>query len=387
MEQFKIENQSENKEKIIAEFEDLRGKDLSREDLSQVSTDILTTAQFDTETIWPNIEKLPAGFNPEKFLEEGKNPGLGIKELHQQGIDGRGVVVAIIDHKLDIDHPEYRDSLIDCKEYGPAEEEPISMHGPAVASLLVGKDCGVALGAKLCYYAVPSHSGKRDFTYNTKALIDIIENNKNLASDKKVRVVSCSIGYRVDVSETGLDEYAKALQLAKDSGIFVVDVLGDKVGVNFSGGGSPEDKDNFESYSYWLSKRGQEREILLSQSPDKIFQIIRRDGLEASLTDSALRDKISAKLKAREREIIIPSDYRTVASSSRKRNQFFYEGKGGLSWSVPYLAGIFALALQVNPSIKQEEIAEIIDKTAIINTKGLRIINRKGIIEAVQNNQ
>jgi hypothetical protein len=58
-----------------------------------------------------------------------------------------------------------------------------------------------------------------------------------------------------------------------------------------------------------------------------------------------------------------------------------YNGKGGISWSVPYLAGLFALALQVNPKLQREELAEIISESAAVNKKGLRIVNPKDIID------
>ncbi|HPL22696.1 MAG TPA: hypothetical protein PKV49_03465, partial [bacterium] len=132
-----FEKINNHQELIIDRFADLRGRNLSQQNLSMVSADILKTAEFDTATIWPKKEKLPTAFNPEKLLLDGKNPGLGIKKLHQQGIDGRGVVVAILDQGLDINHPEYKDSLIDYQTRG-IDSEPISMHGPAVASLLVG---------------------------------------------------------------------------------------------------------------------------------------------------------------------------------------------------------------------------------------------------------
>ena len=61
-----------------------------------------------------------------------------------------------------------------------------------------------------------------------------------------------------------------------------------------------------------------------------------------------------------------------------------YNGKGGMSWSVPYLAGLFALALQINPNLQKEEIAEIIKKSAVVNNKGLKIVNPEGIIELVK---
>jgi hypothetical protein len=61
-----------------------------------------------------------------------------------------------------------------------------------------------------------------------------------------------------------------------------------------------------------------------------------------------------------------------------------YNGEGGISWSVPYLAGLFALTLQVNPNLQREEIAEIINESVVVNTKDLRIVNPKGIIDVAK---
>ena len=56
----------------------------------------------------------------------------------------------------------------------------------------------------------------------------------------------------------------------------------------------------------------------------------------------------------------------------------------GISWSVPYLAGVFALVLQIKPELKQAEISRIIVQTATINKQGLRIINPRGVIDEVK---
>ena len=380
--------ETENKqEQTIAQFEDLRGKDLSTKNLVDVPVDILRTTEFDTETIWPEKEKLPKNFDPEKLLEESKNPGLGIKELHEQGITGQGVVVAIIDQKLDIGHPEYKNSIVDYKEYDEAGKEEVSMHGPAVASLLVGKDCGVAPGARLVYKATPSG---RSFLSEAQALKDIIEDNKNVPQNEKVRVVSCSIDYMLEKPEPGLDEWIDALKKAKELGIFVVDVGGNQIDISFSGGGSPENKNDFENYLSWLREdEGNEElnKIISEGNIDEILKKLRevkKDDL-ANISDIDLRKKIEALLDKRKKEIVVPSDYRTMASSWNKEGQYMYNGRGGISWSVPYLAGLFALVLQINPNIKREEIAEIINKSATVNKKGLRIVNPKGIIDLVKN--
>ncbi len=379
----------ENKQKqgtLISRFEDFRGRNLSEENFSNISIDVLQTIEFDTETVWPEKEKLPKSFDPEKLLEESKNPGLGIKELHEQGITGQGVVVAIIDQKLDINHPEYKDSIVGYTEYDGAEKEEISMHGPAVASLFVGKDCGVAPGAKLVYKAAPAG---RSFLSESQALKDIIEGNKNVPQNEKVRIVSCSIGYMLEKPEPGLDEWVNALEKAKEAGIFVVDVGGNQIDISFSGGGSPENKNDFENYLSWLREdEGNEElnKIISEGNIDEILKKLRevkKDDL-VNISDIDLRKKIEAHLAERKKEIVVPSDYRTMASSWNKEGQYMYNGRGGISWSVPYLAGLFALILQVNPNIKREEIAEIINESAVINKKGLKIVNPKGIIDLVK---
>lgn len=45
------------------------------------------------------------------LMESGKNPGLGIRKLHKEGITGKGIGIAIIDQALLIDHVEYKEQL------------------------------------------------------------------------------------------------------------------------------------------------------------------------------------------------------------------------------------------------------------------------------------
>ena len=131
-------------------YQDVRGKDLRASDL-RYSEDILNTLEFNQETLWPPPERLPDGFDPQILLQEGMNPGLGVRGLHAQGITGAGVHVGLIDQPLLLDHPEYAGKIIsyyalDC---GPHKS---SGHGPGMASQLVGKRCGTAPGAPACMW-------------------------------------------------------------------------------------------------------------------------------------------------------------------------------------------------------------------------------------------
>ena len=346
------ENSFEKEVVSIEKFKDFRSVDLSTKNLSEVPKEILITADFDTRTIWPESDKLPLGFNPEEIIEKGKDPGLGVIELHKEGIDGRGVTVAIIDQSLAskrgefMPHQEYASNIVDYKEFGLPEDEGVSMHGPAVTSLLVGKTCGIAPEAKLVYIAVPSG---RDFNLRADALLDIIERNKTLAQEDKVRIVNCSIGYMEKNPEAGLDRWIETIKKAEEEGIIISDV-GDRTGVDYIGGGTSNEKEDTDYYD----------QALFLQEMNKA-------------DTEGLKDRI-----------IIPSDYRTMASSAGPE-EYMYNSKGGMSWSVPYLTGIFALVLQIKPDLKKEQIAQIINKTATVNNKGLKVINPKGIIEAVKN--
>lgn len=55
--------------------------------------------------------------------------------------------------------------------------------------------------------------------------------------------------------------------------------------------------------------------------------------------------------------LLIPMDSRTTASEQGPQHYVFYR-QGGWSWSIPYIAGMYALAAQVKPDITPEEFWE-----------------------------
>ena len=129
---------------------DLRSRDASDLDLRGLSAE-LALGQFDGYTVWPPNERLPNDFDPGRVLELGKNPGLGIRGLHAQGITGRGIRIGIVDQTLLTRHVEYAAQLRWYEELAGPQSTPSEMHGPAVASIAVGKTVGVAPEAELFY--------------------------------------------------------------------------------------------------------------------------------------------------------------------------------------------------------------------------------------------
>lgn len=342
---------------------DLRSSDLTELDLSKSAADLLY-ADFDSKTQWPASDKIPADFDWQRIMEIGKDPGLGMRDLHEQGLTGKGIGIAIIDQTLLVDHTEYKDRI---RVYQEAEDITggwleVQMHGPAVASIAVGKSVGVAPGADLYYIATGDCGGAMsfqdlDFSCRAKAIRRVVEINKDLPENRKIRVLSMSIGW--DPQSKGYDEITAAVNEAKEAGIFVLSTsLSLTYDLNFHGlGRSPlADPNDFWSYTpgLWWQDNFYQRQF---SSP----------------------------------ALLVPMDSRTTASPTGTEDYVFYR-QGGWSWAIPYLAGTYALAVQVKPAITPEQFWDVAlntGKTIHIEDKGKDyefgvILDAKALIEAIK---
>ena len=170
---------------------DLRSSNLALLKLDDRIDDLLHTT-FDSKTVWPN--KLPSGYNPLEIMELGKNPGLGLRSVHSTGITGKDISIAIIDQSLLTNHTEYYKRLALYEEIHCGDMQA-SLHGAAVASIVGGKTVGVAPEAKLYYIATTQGSynnGKFviDLAWIAKSIERIIQINKELPSNQKIRAIS-----------------------------------------------------------------------------------------------------------------------------------------------------------------------------------------------------
>jgi hypothetical protein len=302
---------------------DVRSTDLSSLDLHDRLSDLIN-ADFDSATKWPN--KLPESFDPVKIMELGKDPGLAIRKLHKQGITGKGVSVAIIDQTLLVNHKEYVNSVKLYEEINIPRKQEAQMHGPAVASIAVGETVGVAPEAELYYIAETHGIFKKDgfdwdFTYLAQSIDRILEINKDLPNDKKIRVISISVGWSPD--RKGYKEVLEAVDRAKKEGIFVVSSsLEETYGFRFHGLGrdsmsNPNDFNQYQPGSWWS---------------DIYF---------------------SGDFDSNKEMLLVPMDSRCTASPTGENDYVFYS-QGGWSWSIPYIAGLYALSCQADPSITPE---------------------------------
>lgn len=344
---------------------DVRSMDLSSEDLTDRIDDLLYTT-YDSKTKWP--ENLPENFNPEEAMEIYKNPGLNIRQLHAKGITGKGVGIAIIDQTLLVDHVEYKDRIKLYEENEEAGKLKAQMHGPAVASIAVGKSVGVAPEADLYYIAgdlgtYKNNNFEYDFSFLAKNIDRILEVNEGLPDANKIRVISLAIGW--NEGQKGYAEITEAVNKAKDAGIFVVSSsLEETFGYSFHGLGKYPmfDADNFESYkpgSWW------------EDNAEMFFR-------HKFWGDTSI--------------LLVPMDFRCTAAPNGVNDYAVY-ASGGWSWSIPYIAGVYALACQADPNITYDEFWDIALETGkSVMIKGHdgqeysmeKIINPVGIIERLK---
>lgn len=339
---------------------DLRGSNLAELDLSGRARD-LAHASFDSQTRWP--ASLPEGFDPEAIMALGKDPGLGVKSLHERGVTGTGVGVAIIDQRLLVDHVEYADRLRLYEEIHYRKSKngaEAAMHGPAVASVAVGRKVGVAPEADLYFIAETCKSYRdgnyvSDMTPIAEAVERICAVNDGLPEGKKIRVISISLGIKPESGNS--DRFYKAVKKAEKRNIYVVYVGSDDFGGAYR---SPlDDPDKASSYG-----------------PGSFWARIYRDTPPLEVYGDAP---------------LFPMDSRCLASPTGSGDYVFYNG-GGMSWVVPYVAGLYALACQVYPEVDRklfwrtaEETSDVVAVTG--NSRGItsiRMANPVRLIEKLE---
>jgi serine protease AprX len=320
--------------KTLAAFDDCRGTDLSQLDLSD-KKGVLTTLWLNQEVKWPDKEKMPADFRPDDLFKSAMNPGLGVRQLHARGITGTGVNVGIIDQPLSPDHPEFAGKIAAYHDVGTGKE--MSMHGPAVASLLVGTQCGTAPGARLYFVAAPSWTF--DAAYKAKALDWLIEQSKALPAGQKIRVISVSAA----PGQPGWknhEMWGEACQRAEAQGILVLDCAG------FLG-------------PCWTD----------ANDPENVAKCT------PGFPGSPMTRGSSPN------EVLTPTSPRTTAEGW---STYQYTGRGGLSWGIPYAAGVLAMGWQVRPDLPAEKMKALLLASAREVANGHRIIDPQDFIRQVQ---
>jgi serine protease AprX len=329
--------------KEVKDYQDVRYKDLSKLDLS-ARPGLPATLWFNEKTVWPAAMPVDV----KELLASGMNPALGVRKLHQDGLTGKGVNVAIIDQPLFQDHPEFKGKIAAYHDVGCQSET--SMHGPAVASLLVGAQCGTAPDARVYYVAAPSWTA--DTAYQAKALDWIVAQNAQLPPKEKIRVVSISGAPAGPGSpfKKNTELWDPACERAEKAGILVLDCT---------------HHHGFIGPCYYDAA-----------DPENVGKC--KPGFPSRPSQASLGGDQS-------RRILVPCSPKTTAEEYVKGEcGYQYDGEGGLSWSIPYCAGVLALGWQAQPHLTPQEMRELLFKSAYKNSDGALIINPPEFIRLVK---
>jgi len=272
-----------------------------------------------------------------------------------------------VDHTLLVDYAEYADRVI---YYGEAGEvmPAGSMHGLMVASVAAGGTTGVAPEAYLYFAGVSGFATKEDGTCEevltdlAQALEGLPAWDDSLPQHHRIRVVSISndIQPRYD----GYEETMDALKRAEERRILVVTLSREH-------GGD-------------IAIMGLERQPLADPDQPSSYEPPRHpiDGFFPGAEDW---------YAAKARTLFAPISSRTHASPTGKR-EYAFGRHGGLSQTVPYIAGVYALACQVEPEIAPDEFWRLVMETGHditveredLNKPVCKVINPMGLIEVLQ---
>jgi Subtilisin-like serine proteases len=317
---------------------ELRQKDLSNLNLVDRLND-LKHIWYDTDTKWP--AKLPEKFDPKKIMEKGMNQGLGIRQLQLKGITGKGINIGMIDAALLVDHQEYKDRVKLYEEIH-CYDTMASMHGPGMASLAVGKNLGVAPAADLYFIGntntnfLENNQSELDFTSVAQAVDRMLEINKMLPKNDKIRVISMSMSFCPE--NKGYKELTAAIKRAKKAGIFVISC------------------NLFETYNHQFWYQGLDRDPLADPEKTSSYHVIPWKSWMSQIKHVTGTDIYYEKEfnKYQPKEILlVPMTSKTMASPTGL-DDYSFSREGGWSSVEPYLAGLYAMACQVKPDITAE---------------------------------
>ena len=345
----KVKNIDEIKDVHTLDYHDLSELDLREyrhlfDYAPDVSIPTSGVRGWTTNVIWPAPDKMPNGFNPTKILEQAKQP------VYRPLATGKGINIAVMDNPLDVNNPEYADNIKFFQ--GPLNNQNVAphKHSGMVMGHLVGKSTGMAPDANVYYFTkITYQDRKKRHKEYANVLRSIIEFNNEQKPENKIHILSCSWGGRKKFSP----EIADLLNQLEQDGVKIILCDSDYVEEATLSGRDfmPCNNPNMTNIQPNVQKEVQE--LLHMANISKV--------------------------------IGIPTNMRTTPLES---NGWQYRISGGESSSAPYIAGVYACALEGNQLFMtrpnwQQELNDILKSTATQTEQGNYIINPSGICTKV----
>ena len=374
--------------------ERLCGVNLSQCDMSELDFEHFKLSCFDENTIFS--EEQQKKFKPSELLESAKAPMKEIQNLHNNGVDGRGIKVAIIDTNIDEEvarrkygsHFQYINSDFD------GEVEP---HGATVLDSFIQ----TAPGVEVQYYPfdkTPRENKEQQFIEYIKqisisgvkiislsnSLGNIIKNEEKLKEIRAfleqngITLIDSDLFYRDftycfrDINSDGSEEFKECLCEPED---LQHKNLWNEIYTRYHNQLSQYNVETVEKLKEKLEQAGEIRDLQALIEFEPILNYSEFSvGEGAPLHFLKQRDKQRERDK-REQSIEIPCGGRTLAGK--------YWGTSSASYTIPVIAGIFAMCKQINPQMQYEDFVSLCKETAKI-ADGRHLIQPQILLERIK---
>ena len=314
--------------------------DVSDYDFSKLNLKDMSHIAFSSTTKWPQTNKLPEGFDPASVLENSITCGEDVKKIHQEGITGEGITVAVIDSSFQGgDHIEFKNARLVKATLKDVElDDYCHFHMECVLSKLVGENLGMAPNCRvLCYEVNTEEDNSEDVV---KCLHDI---KRRINNGEKVGAVCISASI-----EDYYNFYKEYCLLVKELAIMGCEVVdSERFGENFfCCGSSFVNKDDYNEASF------------------------------IEFYSGALKKECNNKVNFICSGRAIPEFC--------NNNGYKYEVIDCFSWCVPQAVGLYALCLSQIKLLSWEMFVVICKKTSVVNKRGIRLVNPIKVIEVVK---
>ncbi len=383
--------------------EGLCGRDISQWDLSDLSPEFFKKLCFDSNTKFSKeqIQK----FNPKKLLEMAKKPSQDIGRLHSKGITGQGLNLAVIDTNIDSKHEIFLNGNIHMKSSNNMGE--VEPHGLTVVSAL----SQIVPDAQVDYYPYDKTNKNKD---------NIIEELIDEIIESGVKIISMSSSFNSEeIRKRVLDRCEKAGVTLIDQPTFVKHFTFCFRNIDENGKEYFEEafmepetaslpKAKWEEYQSLLEKycvedrKSLSEKIKLDSNIKEEVKPIILERLEnfgelfdcksyegeggvrhISKQKTIQEEKERKNVSRAEKPIEIPCGGRSFAAPGGYK----YWGSCSNSYTIPQIAGIFALARQISPNLSFEQFSKIANQTSMqIASDGYDrlVISPENLIEQIK---
>lgn len=323
------------------------GEDLSEVDMSGLSLENFRRLTFDSKTQFPDAQTATFA---KKLIEQGKSFS-NAESLHEEGINGEGTTIAILDRCFDSSIPEFNGRVVQYKVFEKVNGEVIcrdyinkdsdGFHGKTVASMVAGNECGVAPKASMYLFGIGESV---TWAEAEEAMLKYIE-NENIKPD----VVSMSADIKTS------EESEKRLNELKKDGCAILD-----------------------SSSFWKDfSWGRISDDGKTVSLDGLMELISKMPCDENSRVGKIKKNIP-------NTAVIPCTGRTSVQVGEETVYKYNGSLCGASFAIPQIAGVFLLARQIDSSVRYDEFIGILKNSERLNSEGMMYVDAKEIVNEVR---